>query len=712
VSIKRAKSKSTSSNTSASAKHLIPRDLSWLAFNERVLQEARTKSHHIADRLKFLAIYSNNLDEFFRVRVASLHKINALRNTALTATLQKSNAELLGQIQAKVEQLNIEFATLYNQVEKELNDSGVYILSHNELTASQVQYLRQYYISDINRHITPLMIESLPVAPQLEDRSLYLACDLRHDTISLMQSYALIRVPVESCGRFIVLPKANDESSTTVVLLEEVIKLCLPYLFAQFGFNTFYCSIIKLTRNSEIDIDYEDDATVVQILEQALNKRKSGSAVRFSYDAQIDERFLKYLLGVLRIRKNSTLSPKDGLHNFKDFIDFPKHIFAKQPKARAPKLNTVHPLLTQPCRIMHVLDSQDLLLATPYHSFESIIDLMREASIDPDVTKIQLCAYRLAKNSAIISTLVNAARNGKQVVVILELRARFDERANLAWKKVLEAEGIKVFVGKPNYKIHAKVCLIERKVHGKIMHYSFISTGNVNERTSAAYADYCLLTSKPIYTKPVAKLFEQLQMKGLHPTKIRAASGTIVLSPTETKPHFIKLIRQEIKHKKAGKQAHIIVKLNSLSDPQMIDELVKAAKANVKIDLIIRGIFCLAIDATKPWSKNIHAVSIVDNLLEHGRAMYFHNAGKPLVFLSSADWMQRNLHYRVEATVQILDAKIAQQIIEILKLQLQDNVKARVLEQQLENKRMRSTITKKSVRSQYAIAEFLNKYKY
>jgi polyphosphate kinase len=680
----------------------IARDLSWLSFNERVLQEAKDTKHHIADRLKFLAIFSSNLDEFYRVRVATLHKMMAVPAHKLKMHIEHNPKKLLEQIHETVEQQQRQFAELFAQVQKAMVKEGVTIKSHKDLSAIEIKQVQDIYLKNINRHITPLMIESLASIPTLEDRALYLACDLRHADISLMQTYAIINVPVQACGRFIVLP-TSSKKKTTVILLEEVIALCLPLLFGQFGFNQFSASIIKLTRDAELDLDYEDNSELVHTLERAISKRKGGQTVRFSYDENIQPRFLNYLKSLLKVSKQSALSPRTGIHNVKDFMDFPREVFASSAKKWA-MVDIAHPLLQQPCRIMNVLDAQDILLCTPYHSFESIIDLLREASIDPDVKSINICAYRLAKESAVIAALINAARNGKKVLVVLELRARFDEVANLKWKKVLEAEGIIVKVGRPGYKVHSKIAVIERNSFGKTKYYSMMSTGNVNEVSNKTYVDYCLLSSNIKYAQPLLSIFKQLTNERAKEFSLLVNSEYIFCSPNATKKLLQDLLQKEIQFAKKGLAARAIIKVNSLSDTQLITALVQAASQGVKIDLIVRGIFCLHI-SNEAWAKNIRAISIVDNYLEHGRVFYFAHGGKAKIFISSADWMVRNMHHRVETTVLIQDKTLEAKLLDILDIQLSDNVKARTMRHKLSN----TFVEKqgKAIRAQMAIASYL-----
>jgi len=473
------------------------------------------------------------------------------------------------------------------------------------------------------------------------------------------------------------LPSPDNEHN--IILLEDVIKFNLPEIFSYFGYDQYQAHVFKVTRDAEIDIDNDISTTLIQKLEKGLKNRRKGKPVRFVYDKEMDPGLLEYLIRKLNLTKRDNLIPGGRIHNFRHFMDFPKQVFNGKTQYRKP---LDHPMLLEQ-RVTDVILERDIMLHFPYHSFNAVIDLLREAAIDPDVTAIKITCYRLARNSKIINALINAVRNGKQVTIMLELRARFDEEANLEWKERLEDEGVKVLIGIPNMKVHAKICLIRKRLNDRIIHYGFVSTGNLNESTSKVYADHCLLTSNRNIMSDVNRLFNYIEhyKTGNHFLK---ACTTIIPSPIFVRREIMKLIQNEIKDAKKGKQASIIAKMNSLSDEEIIAALYNAAREGVEIKLIIRGVFCMLSENEK-FIKPVTAVSIVDEYLEHARIWVFHNDGKEKVFISSADWMLRNLDHRVEASCPILDERLKQELKDILNIQLQDNVKARSLDNNLSN---------------------------
>jgi polyphosphate kinase len=681
------------------------RDITWLSFNERVLQEAIDTNNSLYDRIRFLGIFSNNLDEFFRVRVATLNRLVALGNKYAKTDTEKYAKKILDRINAVVADQQKTFDQCFQSIVKELNKKKIFIKTNAQLNKVQRQFVHQYFQEEVRNQIVPLMIESISSLPLLKDKNLYLACILGNADSPLMQTYSLIEIPSDELGRFIILPSAAGQKN--IILLEDVIRECLPMLFAQFGFNLFESSIIKVTRDAELDIDNDVSTDMIAKLEKGLKNRKKGKATRFIYEKNIDPKLLNYLTTLLHLTKKDNLIAGGKHHNFKDFMNFPTNLFAKRDKKEREK-SFVHPLLVQPLRILKVLDQRDVLLHFPYHSFDSIIDLLREASIDPYVNAIKITCYRLAKNSKIINALINAVRNGKSVTVMLELRARFDEEANLRWKKKLEEEGVHVIVGKPNLKVHAKICLISKLEFGKVKQYGFVSTGNLNENTSRLYGDHCLLTSNKLVLNGIKNMFAYLENNRIDHLK---QSLPLIASPIHTRNFFVDLIRKEIKLHQKKKPAKIIVKLNSLSDDKCIDALQDAINAGVSVQLIIRGIYCIP-PQKKADLPNFKAISIVDSYLEHARVFVFGNNGNPLVYLSSADWMSRNLDHRVEATVQVQDPILQNELIDIVQLQLSENVKARLLDNANPNEYVQRAKNEKIMQSQVQISAYLKTQQY
>jgi polyphosphate kinase len=543
------------------------------------------------------------------------------------------------------------------------------------------------------------MIESIPDFPYLRDKSFYLGVVMSMQDSALKRKYALIEVPTRAIGRFILLPSPPNEHH--IILLEDVIRFNLPDIFSYFGYNNYQAHVFKVTRDAEIDIDNDISTNLIQKLEKGLKNRRKGKPVRFVYDKEMDPALLEYLIQRLNLSKRDNLIPGGRIHNFRHFMDFPKSVFNGHSKSRKP---FDHPLLVER-RVTDVVMEQDIMLHFPYHSFNPVIDLLREAAIDPDVTSIKITCYRLAEQSKIINALINAVRNGKQVLVMLELRARFDEEANLEWKDRLEEEGVKVLIGIPNMKVHAKLCLIRKRVSDRIINYGFVSTGNLNESTAKVYADHALLTSNKEIMADANRIFNYIEhyKTGTHFLK---ACTAILPSPSFARAEILKLINNEIKNAARKKKASIIAKMNSLSDDQIIDALYTAAKAGVEIKLIVRGIFCMITEHNK-FANPIQAISIVDEYLEHARIWVFHNAGKEKVYISSADWMVRNLDHRVEASCPIRDENIKNELKDILNIQLKDNVKARWLDNDLNNEYVR-TDNQITVRSQIETYKYLH----
>ncbi len=685
-------------------KHTIVRDLSWLAFNARVLQEANDTSNHIHDRLRFLGIFSNNLDEFFRVRVAALSRMVLLGKEA-KMHLEANPDKILRKIHLTVIEQQAEFDRIFQNIIAELGKKGVHIKNEKQLTKAQKEFVKTYFEQKVRTQVIPLMIETIPQMPLLRDKSIYLACVLGNSTSSMLQRYALIEIPTKVLPRFVIIP--SEKGTTDIILLEDIIRFNIPNLFAPFGFNQFMGYIIKVTRDAELDIDNDVSTNILSELEKGLKNRKKGRATRFVYDRTIDPPLLNFLTKRLGLLKKDHQIPGGRIHNFKDFIDFPKTIFNDIPARPQP---FVHPLLRQPLLILDVLEKRDVMLHFPYHSFDSVIDLIREAAIDPNVLSIKITCYRLAKNSKIVNALINAVRNGKHVTVILELRARFDEEANMRWKEHLEEEGVNVVLGIPNMKVHAKICLIKKRTFNKIKEYGFVSTGNLNENTATYYGDHCLLTTNKNIIADLNRVFNYLENPA-RKTVVHKNCKTISVAPFNMRAAFSALIDREIRNYKKTKKGSITIKLNSLVDKELIDKLYAAAKVGVDIKLVIRGI-CCAYTEQKVFKDHMQAISIIDDNLEHARVFIFNNNDSPQVFISSADWMIRNLDHRVEVACPIFDAEIKQELIEIMKIQLAENVKGRILDNDQSNQYVQREDKAPVVRSQEAIYTYLRNKKY
>ena len=679
-------------------KRFIARDISWLSFNARVLQEAADSTVPLRERIRFLGIFSNNLDEFFRVRVATLKRMMQVSGKA-NMHLETDPQQILDDIQMTVLNQQSEFARIWDDVQRQMKHQKIFLVTESELNPEQQEFVRNYYDEEVSSTVIPLMIENIPQLPNLRDKSIYLAVVMWKKEIALKKKYALIEIPSRVLGRFILLPSKPDEHR--IILLEDVIRFNLPEIFSYFGYDQYYAHVFKVTRDAELDIDSDVSTNIIQKIEKGLKNRRKGKPVRFVYDKEMDPGLLEYLTRRLNLSKKDNLIPGGRIHNFRHFMDFPEQVF----KIKKPRKDPFyHPLLTER-RVSDVVLEKDIMLHLPYHSFTPLIDIIREAAIDPSVDAIKITCYRLASQSKIINALVNAARNGKQVVVMLELRARFDEEANMEWKARLEDEGAKVLVGMPNMKVHAKICLIRKKINDKNVLYGFVSTGNLNEKTARVYADHCLLTSNTKIMTDVSRIFNYLEHYKSDGQSLKNCS-TLIPSPQIIRKEMYKLIDFEIRQVRKNKPAAITLKMNSLSDEGMIDKLYEAAREGVAVRLIIRGIFCM-LSENKKFKRQVKAISIVDEYLEHARVWVFHNRGKEKVYISSADWMLRNLDHRVEVTCPIWNEEIKQELKDILNIQLQDNVKARWLDNELNNEYV--TTTKKKIRSQVETYDYLYK---
>lgn len=683
---------------------IIPRDISWLSFNGRVLQEAADETVPLRERIRFLGIFSNNLDEFFRVRVATLKRmIEVGAKTKMNMHLENGPQQILNEINAKVTEQQNEFNRIWNEILRELKKEKIFLVNDKQLNREQQKFVLSYFHDEVRSNIVPLMIETLQAFPILNDKSIYLACKLSKSDGSIPQKFALVSVPANRLPRFVILPATSQ--GQYIILLEDVIRYCLPQIFALFGHDIFSSNIIKVTRDAEIDIDNDVSTSFIQKIEKGVKNRKKGKPVRFIFDKDIDPSLLTYLIKRLGLSVKDNIQSGGRIHNFKDFMNFPESVFQTKNPRKKP---FIHPLLQNVNSVTNVILERDVLLNFPYHSFDSVIDLLREAAISPDVLSIKLTCYRLASHSKIINALTNAVRNGKQVSVILEVRARFDEEANLEWKEILEEAGVKVFIGIPNMKVHAKICLIKKRVNNHTFHYGFVSTGNLNEKTSSLYGDHCLLTSDRNIMADVNRMFNFLEdQKNIQLLK---DCQLLIPSPVAMRRQLMMLIDKEIKAAIGGKHSSIILKLNSLSDENLILKLYEAARAGVKIKMVIRGICCMYTE-NKKIRKKVNAISIVDEYLEHARVIIFHHDGKEKTYISSADWMVRNLDHRVEAAIPILDKQIQQELKDILDIQLNDNVKARILNNDLDNEYVNPRNTKK-VRSQIEIYNYLLKKNY
>jgi polyphosphate kinase len=652
---------------------LLNREISWLHFNGRVLQEAADNRNPLLERLKFLGIFSNNRDEFFRVRVATLTRMLKVGKTQNDVELNPKKT--LREINDIVLSQEKDFMEIYRQILRELAVQNLFIINENELSEEQGAFVRKYFQEKIRVGLFPIMISSLKDISSLRDKSIYLAVTLGRKDKSVKEDYALVEVPAKLNSRFLILPSVGEKRY--VILLDDIIRYCLSEVFSVFGWDTFNAYTVKVTLDAEIDIDADVSKSFLEIMTESLKQRKRGNPVRFVYDNSIPAELLKIITKRLDIRKDDPMRGGGRYHNFKDFMNFPN---LGHPELEYPPLPPYgHRDLPQNKSILAMIRQKDIMLHFPYHSFQIIIDLLREASIDPRVRSIKMTIYRAARDSSVINALINAARNGKYVTVFMELQARFDEEANISWTNKLHDEGVKVIQGIPGFKVHSKLILIRRKENNKNVLFANIGTGNFNEDTARVYADDSLLTANEKITADVANAFHQMEAN-YRPMKYKA----LVVAPFLMRNHFIRLINNEIKNAKKAKEAWIIIKLNNLVDEIIVRKLYKASQAGVKINLIIRGI-CVLVPGVKKLSDNIEAIAIVDRFLEHSRVIVFCNGGNNQYYITSADWMVRNFDNRIEVACPVYDKSIQKELMKMLKIQMSDNMKARMIARNLVN---------------------------
>ncbi len=647
--------------------YFFNREISWLHFNERVLQEAMDSATPLLEQVKFLGIYSNNRDEFFRVRVATLKRMIKLQETEpVPDPRYKMVLDQVLDIVSNQEKL---FTKAYSKVNKELAKNNIYILNEKQINPIQGAYIMQFYRDKVRPNLFPLMLNNVRSSLSLQDASIYLTVRLRSTSEPENEEYALIQVPTDVTGRFLVLPEVENKSF--IILMDDVIRYCLKDIFSPFGYDRFDSYTIKFTRDAELEIDNDVSKSFLELISVSVKKRKLGEAVRFVYDDSMPEDLLKILTKKLNISKKDTIRGGGRYHNFKDFMDFPRVGSDKLYYPPAPPVP--HISLLDHKSMFETIRNKDILLNFPYQSFQYIIDFLREASIDPSVRSIKMTFYRTTRNSAAMNALINAARNGKYVTVFMEIQARFDEEANIYWTRRLQDEGVKVIQTIPGYKVHAKLILIRRRENGDNKFYANVSTGNYNESTARVFSDFSLLTSNSRICDDVYNIFELLESKFILPT-----FSTLIVSPFNLREFFMEMLDHEIQQAISGREAWAILKVNSLVDRKIAEKLYEASQAGVRIDLINRGI-CVIKPGVPGSSENINAFSIVDKYLEHSRAYVYCNRGNPLFYISSADWMPRNFDHRIEVLCPIFDKDIQNDLWEVLHIQMRDNIKSRYL---------------------------------
>ena len=674
-------------NNNISQNLYIDREKSWLTFNARVLQEAADESVPLLDRLRFLGIFSNNLDEFFRVRYAAIRRLRIEKKKADTIKLLGGiTAErLLKDITEIVIEQQSESLRILSEIEKRLEKENIFIVNEKQLSKEQENFIRDFFIQKVSPAVVTIMLNDLEKFPLLKDTSGYLAVKLamKPKTSKLIDAilpkkevrYAIVEIP-STINRFVVLPSNNEKQY--IILLDDVIRHNLNYLFNIFEYESISAHMIKITRDAELEFDSDLSKSFIEKVSDSVKERRIGETVRFVYDQDIEKDTLEFLLKRMNIDSSDSIIPGGRYHNRRDYMSFPNLgrydlLYRENPPLPVQGLDLEGSILEK-------IYNKDYLLSAPYQSFSYIIKFLREAALDPNVVAIKITLYRLAKNSQIVSSLINAAKNGKKVVVQIELQARFDEASNISYAEQMQTEGIDLIFGVKGLKVHSKICVIDRIENGKVKRYGFISTGNFNENTARIYTDNTLFTADQSILKDVTKVFDFFEVN----YKLNRYKHLFV-SPHYTRSKFNKLIEREMLNALSGKEAFIDLKMNSLSDFKMIDKLYDASRAGVKIKLIVRGICCL-IPGVPGMSENIEAISVVDKYLEHSRIYIFGNDGNPEVFISSADFMTRNLDARVEVTCPIYDEDVKQELIDTFNIGWRANVKARIHADDLKNR--------------------------
>lgn len=679
----------------AQEKLYIDKELSWLSFNERVLQEAADKSNPLIERMRFLGIYSNNLDEFYKVRFADLKRrilINEEQGSSGTSR------HLLKRIQAKVLKTDQEFDSLYNELLLEMARNQIFLINERQVSENQQIWLRQYFKQHLRQHVTPIVLKhDTNLVQFLKDDYTYLAVEvIRGHRVD----YALLEIPSDKVPRFVNLPPEAPRRRKPMILLDNIIRFCLDDIFKGFfDYDTLNAYSMKMTRDAEYDLVTEMESSLLELMSSSLKQRLTAEPVRFVYQRDMPNEMVELLRNKLGISNYDSVIPGGRYHNFKDFINFPNVGSANLVNRPLPRLR--HLWFDKFRNGFDAIREKDVLLYYPYHTFEHVLEWLRQASFDPNVLAIKINIYRVAKDSRIIDSMIHAAHNGKKVTVVVELQARFDEAANIHWAKRLTEAGVHVIFSAPGLKIHAKLFLISRREGNDIVRYAHIGTGNFNEKTARIYTDYSLLTADARITNEVRRVFNFIE----NPYR-PVTFDNLMVSPQNSRKMLYERIDHEITNALAGEKSGIILKINNLVDKGLIDRLYTASGAGVKIRLLVRGM-CSLTPNLPGISDNIQVTSIVDRYLEHDRVYVFENKGDKRVYLSSADWMTRNIDYRIEVAVSLLDPALKQRVLDILEILFSDTVKARYIDKELSNQYVPRG-NRRKVRAQVAIYEYLN----
>jgi polyphosphate kinase len=677
----------------------FPKELSWLSFNERVLQEAADVNTPLIERFRFLGIYSNNLDEFYRVRVADVKRLITISQNDGDLSVADELIQLLHKIQQRVKVLSAKFDSIHKTVTKELQRYNIHILGYQQLDEKQAEWVRNYFRNKVLLHIAPILLDNkVELIQRLNDSSVYLDVALYRPGRNT--KYAVVEIPTNQTSRFVVLPSQTNKKKKQIILLDDVIKLCVEEIFKGFvRFESAEAYSFKITRDAEYSINDEIDESYVEKMSESMKQRLIAEPVRIIHDTGMPNEMINDLRKRLRISNIDTIQSAGHYRNFKDFIGFPNVGRAYLEHKPLPRLR--NKTFSEHNTVFEAISKQDILLYYPYHDFLHFTEFVRQAAFDPQVKHIRLNIYRVASQSRIVSSLVDAVDNGKKVTVVVELRARFDEENNIAWSKRMTDAGIKVVLGNPSVKIHSKLCIVSREERGKIRHYTHFGTGNFNEKTAKIYTDLSLFTCNEELALEAIQVIEMIQ----NPYK-KVRFNQLQVSPINARSKIQSLIRQEIQRSTEGHFAQITFKINNLVDPELIDDLYRASQSGVKVRGIIRGM-CSLIPGVEGLSDNIEIISIVDRFLEHPRIMLFENGGDRKIYISSADWMTRNMDYRIEVGCPVNDPDARQMIVDLLELQFKDTLKARIIDQHQSNAYVKRG-NRRKLRSQIQIHQYLS----